>query len=127
MKRNIDLIRDILLSTESFEKERLGRSDLATLDSSKELIDFHLRLMTDGGLLAEHISKPSPAFLASWHGGYSVTWKGHDFLDSIRDPEIWRKTKEAANAAGGFTLETLGDIAKGLIKTQIKRLSGVDV
>lgn len=23
-----------------------------------------------------------------------LTWSGHDFLDSVRDDEIWRRTKE---------------------------------
>jgi hypothetical protein len=23
-----------------------------------------------------------------------LTWDGHEFLDAIRDPEVWRRTKE---------------------------------
>jgi hypothetical protein len=37
-----------------------------------------------------------------------LTAAGHDYLDTIRDPEIWRQTKEGARAAGGFTIEMLG-------------------
>ncbi|MDQ6867300.1 MAG: DUF2513 domain-containing protein [Pseudomonadota bacterium] len=40
----------------------------------------------------------------------------HDFLDSIRDPDLWNKTKKGAKAAGGFTMDLLADLAKGLIK-----------
>jgi Hypothetical protein (DUF2513) len=53
------------------------------------------------------------------------TWRGHDFIDSVRDPEIWRKTKEGAQAAGGFTIELLRELAKGFIKTQIEKHTGV--
>jgi Hypothetical protein (DUF2513) len=50
---------------------------------------------------------------------------GHDFLDSIRDPEIWRKTKEGAEAAKGFSFDLLKALAKGLIKTQLEQRTGV--
>jgi hypothetical protein len=56
-----------------------------------------------------------------------LSWAGDDFLDSVRDPEIWRQTKEGAKKAGGFTVELLGDLAKGLIKTQIKKHTGVEL
>ena len=48
-----------------------------------------------------------------------LTWRGHDFLDSVRDPEIWRKTKEGATKAGGFTLDLLMDLAKAIIKAKL--------
>jgi len=44
-----------------------------------------------------------------------ITNAGHDYLDSIRDPEVWRKTKQAAAKAGGFTLDVLSDVAKSII------------
>jgi hypothetical protein len=43
----------------------------------------------------------------------------------MRDPEIWRKTKEGASKAGGFTVSLLADLAKGLIRTQIEKHTGV--
>ena len=49
----------------------------------------------------------------------------HDFLDSVRDPETWAKTKKAAAGAGGFTVELLRDLAKGFVKKQIEeKLTG---
>jgi hypothetical protein len=37
----------------------------------------------------------------------------------------WAKTKNAAAGAGGFTIELLKDLAKGLVKKQIEVLTGV--
>ena len=54
-----------------------------------------------------------------------LTWNGHDFLDSIRDPKIWAKTKSGAAAAGGFTVDLLKDLAKGLVRKQIEEYTGV--
>jgi hypothetical protein len=33
-----------------------------------------------------------------------LTCNGHEFLDDIRDPEIWHKTKERAKAVTGVGL-----------------------
>jgi len=67
----------------------------------------------------------TPSQPAIGFGLTGLTWHGHEFLDAIRDPEIWRRTKEGANKAGGFTVSLLADLAKGLIKTQIEKHTGV--
>ena len=55
----------------------------------------------------------------------SLTWAGHDFLDSIRDPIVWSKTKKGAMEAGGFTFDLLKDLAKGFLKKQIEERTEV--
>ena len=37
------------------------------------------------------------------------------FLDTIRDPDGWAKTKSGAEKAGAFSIDVLSDIAKGVI------------
>ena len=59
--------------------------------------------------------------------GYRPTSQGYNLLDSIRDPEIWKKTKQGAAAAGGFTLDLLQALATGFIKKQIKDKTGVEL
>jgi hypothetical protein len=64
----------------------------------------------------------------SLSGHYAIkrlTWEGHDFLDSIRDPKIWEKTKKGVEGAGGFTVDLLKDLAKGFMKKQIEEYTGV--
>lgn len=56
-----------------------------------------------------------------------LTSKGHDFADSVRDDKIWATTKEGALKAGGFTLELLGSIAKGLVKKQLEKHTGIEL
>jgi hypothetical protein len=56
-----------------------------------------------------------------------LTYAGHQYLENIRDPEIWRKTNEGAKKIGSFSLETLGELAKGLVRQQIKRHTGIDL
>lgn len=54
-----------------------------------------------------------------------LSWTGHEFLDSVRSPEVWARTKAGALAAGGFTVQLLADLAKGFIKKQIEDRTGV--
>jgi Hypothetical protein (DUF2513) len=54
-----------------------------------------------------------------------ISWQGREFLDTVRDPEIWAKTKKGAEEAKGFTIDLLKDLAKGLVKKQIEELTGV--
>ena len=46
---------------------------------------------------------------------------------SVRDDAVWRKTKEGALAAGGFTFELLASLAKGLVKKQIEKHTGIEL
>lgn len=47
-----------------------------------------------------------------------ISWAGHEFLDKVRDPEIWRKTKEGASRVGSWSVKFLGELAAGLIRTK---------
>jgi hypothetical protein len=60
-------------------------------------------------------------------GGFvarKLTWAGHDFLDSVRDPKIWSATKDKVKKAGGFTIDIIAGAAKETIKHELVRLGG---
>jgi hypothetical protein len=54
-----------------------------------------------------------------------LTWDGHDFLESIGDDEIWKKTRHGAQEVGSWTFDLIKDLAKGFIKTQIEQRTGI--
>ena len=56
-----------------------------------------------------------------------LTYEGHQYLERIRDPVIWAKTKEGAKKIGSFGLDTLGKLAVGFIETEIKKRTGYEV
>ena len=122
--RDMDLIRDILLVTEN----KCEANSFYTFEDglfagfTEEEIYMHSKLLFEKGFLRKTPQTLSYSVCVS-----GLTWEGYDFLDSVRDPEIWRKTKETANKAGGFTIDILGGIAKGLIKTQVEKYIGVEL
>ena len=50
-----------------------------------------------------------------------LTYAGHQFLDSIRSPKVWRETKTRAEKLGVFTINIISDIASSVISDMIKR------
>jgi hypothetical protein len=131
MKRDMDLIRNILLVFDQIEVERLGQKSLASsLDGyAEDQIRFHINLLKGAGYLDQAVVAPRNRDGVPSHVrfdlGYRPTMAGYDFLDSVRDPEVWAKTKQTVSSAGGFTLDLLKELAKGLLKTQIEKLTGV--
>jgi len=121
--RDMDLIRLLLLKLEAEPLDgnlwRLDLDDLGISDYTHDEIAYQMVLLIDGGLL-DGQRELSGGFVAR-----KLTWAGHDFLDSVRDPAIWAKTKDGAKAAGGFTSDLLKALAKGLLKKQIEEWTGI--
>lgn len=129
MKRDMDLIRELLLKLEAIPMRQGDVFHIMPDDAEIRVegfepgaIEYNARLLVDAGLIDPGTSRAMEGITFR-----SLTWAGHDFLDAIRDPEIWAKTKKGAAAAGGFTMDLLRDLATGFIKKQVEELTGVKI
>lgn len=125
MKRDMDLIRNILLAIEE-KGDPIGTVTFAQEDFPDHEwrnVWGHFRMLDHAGI----IEAPNQVLSGQDYSVSAISWHGYEFLDLIRDDEIWRQTKEGAEKVKGFSMEILEDIARGFIKTQVKRLTGVDV
>jgi Hypothetical protein (DUF2513) len=127
LKRDMDLIRELLLKLEALPIRRGGivsitpdAEEIAVPGYDVAQIDYHLSQICQSGFIDEGGARPMTGI-----GFRCLTPAGHDFLDSVRDPEIWEKTKKGAEQAKGFTVDLLKDLAKGLVKKQIEEFTGV--
>jgi Hypothetical protein (DUF2513) len=125
MQRDMDLARQLLLHIESddqYNGSGYGPVDPEELNKKQpsEIVLYHMKLLADAGFVdvVDWLADGRPMIRG-------LTWKGHEFLDTVRDPQIWDKTKRAAKKAGGSTLELLADIAKALIKAELRKI-GLD-
>ncbi|MEX3671254.1 DUF2513 domain-containing protein [Paraburkholderia phenoliruptrix] len=82
-------------------------------------IDYHLSLIREAGLVDIGGARPMVGI-----GFRRLSWAGHDFLDSVRSPDVWDRTKQAASAAGGFTVDLLVFAAKSYLEGKIKGFIG---
>lgn len=126
MMRDMDIIRTLLLELEAnFDSNIFSTKSLPAVEGySSEVVLAHFNLLLGAGFVERYRDAYGVGPLKDKH---SLTQSGYDFLDSIRDDEIWRATKDSAKSVGGFTLDILGDIAKGLIRTKIKQHAGVEI
>lgn len=56
-----------------------------------------------------------------------LTIRGHEFLDTIRDREVWRLTKASAEKAGGVSLAVMLALGKAYGKQVLKDRLGIDL
>ena len=108
MKRNMDLVREILVRMEATEIGKTIKLDIP--DHGKEEIGLHVELMIEHGLIEGKTIRGSsgPAHTILAYPIARMTWKGHDFLDAARSDTIWKKAKEKClEATGGLAIDIL--------------------
>ena len=132
-KRDMDLIRELLLqiedgktafeTTSTEEAEFLGGIEsAASMDQeAADRLRYHLDLLENGGLAEIHRAGGGIYYVEK------ITWKGQEYLASVRDPEVWQKPKAAAKQAGAGTLDLVCGIAKEIAKAEVKRHTGLDL
>jgi hypothetical protein len=131
MTRDMELIREMLLTLEAWPME-LGDAlvmrpeNLQAVMSGYDLatINYHMDLVRGAGFINDGDGHSGPQLGFLYCG---LTWRGHEFLDSIRSPEVWKKTKTAAAKVGGVSLAVMAEIAKAVAKGMLKDHLGIDI
>ena len=110
MKRDMDLVRELLLWMEGRSEHAFFLTELPSL-SSRETMIAHAQILQSGGFLEQ--GQP---------GVLRISWSGYEFLEKVRDPEIWRNTKAGAAKLGSWSVKILGEIAGALIRSKAASL-----
>lgn len=117
MKLDKDLAREILLAVEASNEDPLGWTVLNLEDRETKEISDHDRLLHEAGLtIGQDLSTGDGL---EWLPK-RLTYKRHEFLDTVRDGEVWRRTKARAEKAGIAGLGVLLELGKAYGKELIK-------
>ena len=120
MKRNMDLIRELLLHFEARNSQ--SRDKGVTLEGYDTItIQYHLLLLAQSGLIDFEAdrSKTNPDRLINVYP-FGLSWAGHEFLDMARNDTIWNKAKEKiAATAISVSVELLKAVLTNVAKEQI--------
>lgn len=123
MKRDLDLVRRILLEVEDAD-DKVDINDLATPQHAMPEIAYHVQLMAHHGLIDARIVYADDHDYIGWVT--ALTWDGCDYLDAIRNDGVWRKTKEAVKeAVGTTTLAVVKQVAEKVAVELIMPAFGV--
>ena len=120
MKRDLDLVRTILLAIENNENT-VGASFVTVKipNRSQKEISYHVELLCEAGLIeAKDLSRGSRHY--EWHPE-RLTWQGHEFLDSARDENSWKQAKNKLEEVRNFSFEVLKTV---LVKLAERSLDG---
>ncbi|MEP3073688.1 DUF2513 domain-containing protein [Maricaulis sp.] len=109
MKRDMDLCREILFAVhESDEDPRRWVSlDDLVAKHSQQVISYHVVLLAEAELIeATNLSTMGPNGYR--HLPSRLTWKGQEFLDSVRKDTLWEKAKQMTlEKTGGLSFQAL--------------------
>ena len=88
MKRDMDLVRKLLITS-----EQEGDTEELYNEYGNEQVAGHIAILIDAGLVKGAVAgdsrgKPIAGQILR------LTWAGHEFLDNARNDTVWNKVKE---------------------------------
>lgn len=132
MKLKQDCVRYVLLALEAQEIGMLNRGAQSS-EIVKQLTNDHfsaddilytLWQLADGKLISADCQKYSNGI---WLNVFDITWQGHEFLDSIRDDEVWKQTKKATSSLKSVSIGILKNVATAVLTGMIKQSTGLPI
>lgn len=121
MKRDLDLIRSMLLKMESLDSS-YGTIRLYTfkdLCDDEAVLSLHIHLLLDAGLIEAtdvvYTGDNVDDFLIT-----RITFTGYDYLDAIRNESIWNEVKQKISSVGSsVSLEIVKELGVTLVKQHL--------
>ena len=119
MKRNLDLIREILLHIESGQEYDGTREfyytapeEMGLTGCTPEEFVYHCTLLIEDGYIDGAATIVNIVVRR-------LTSRGHDFLDDIRDAGVWKQVKIRLGSFPGAALGIVAELAKAEIKKRL--------
>lgn len=94
MKRNWELIRQILIHIE--EQPELGVSIFARNfpDFSEDEVNYHIWILIQSGLIIGSCNSDAPMQKGFRCHATVMTWQGQEFLSAVRKDTSWQKIRQ---------------------------------
>ena len=125
MKRDMDLIRKLMLMIEQSEDCCLESWKIDGVDS--DVAGYHFELLEDAGFILwgprglDGTREPPvirhTAGITMMFSGLS--WSGCEFIDRVRDESVWKHVKGKAGAFASVSFSILSSLATAYIKKQL--------
>ena len=98
MVRDWDLIRKILLRLEKEPEQRAAVCDDEFSGYAPAVVSYHIRLLKEAGLIHARCVPDFPN--RETCVAQSLTWSGHEFLNQIRNDNVWQQAKQKISDLG---------------------------
>lgn len=114
MKIDYDLIRKILLKVEEISDGNVNYlpehiwQKYFTESCKLNIFNYHVKYLFD-----DHLIEGSNGYV------FDITPTGRDYLNNVRDDNIWKKTKERIQPLGTVALGIVSEIAKSFVSKKL--------
>jgi hypothetical protein len=116
----MDLVRDVLRKIEqdplmdNSDERQTSAEYFGVGDVRAAELKYDLRLLIENGFVQGNADALYEMPLVA-----GLTWKGHEFIADITDPDIWAKTKERIGVLSNVAIAFVWEIAKSEIKQRL--------
>lgn len=121
MKRDMELCRKILFAIEE-QYVDVAIHNLKIESYSMEQVAYHCKILHEAGLVSYYNSKYGDNHIQFFAVG-SITWNGHEYLDTIRQDSRWNEIKkQIASKSLPMTIDVITKVASSLIADTMKQI-----
>jgi predicted transcriptional regulator len=118
VKRDWNLIRQILLELEKDPDPPVGPRAISIDGAAAEAVSYHVMLMSQAGLIEAENCTSTSGF--DWLP-IGLTWNGHELLDSIRKDSVWRAvTKRLAAHGTTVGIGIVTELANHFVRNELQ-------
>lgn len=122
MRLNHDNVRSLLLFIEDSENgSSRSQAELSDFSEKKDIpeeeIIYMIERLKEANFIDAQVVYASDQVY--WFSVSSITWKGHEYIDTIRDSRVWTESKRKASEMTSVSLATMAQIATTVIANTI--------
>lgn len=121
MQRNMDLVRMILVRMERKPSGSLAEQ-LGIMGYPPEEVGYHAHIMMQEGLI-EGFDVTSRESTHPEALPLNLTWKGHEFLDLVRDQERWNRAKAIVSKVGSAPISVWSKVLSDLLWRSVETVT----
>ena len=122
MKLDHDFVRSVLLKIEAcnnpggIEKEQY-RELMDDNNKSLNELAYTIQILIEGRLISGKVlwGNNRPSYIQP----ANLSFKGHEYLDNIRDSKVWSRTKTATSKFASVSIDIMSKVAAELISKSL--------
>lgn len=127
MKLDVECVRDVMLELETFSMgcHYFHEFTNSTQKHGHDNVLYTLSKLDEARYINAEIALDEEGY-PHCMAVYNLTFSGHEFLNSIRAPSIWKQIQGAAREGGTECLKVVGNIGITLLEEAAKKKLGLD-
>jgi hypothetical protein len=117
MKRDMDLVREVLIFIEE-HSHGFAPDSISIEKYSDEQVGYHCYLMEQAGLVYAKDQTTMADFSPNWTA-VAMTWKGHEFLDNAKHQGSWQQAKEVVEKLGDASFSVWTNVLTRIVMNNL--------